>query len=62
MSFYVYETQTVPAQKCERCDGEIDDKDYELCTPCIHAMIMPGYSAPFESDELNELIRRANGE
>ncbi len=61
MSFYVYETKSETVQKCGRCNGEIDDKDYELCTPCIHAMIMPGYSAPYESEELNESIRRANG-
>lgn len=59
MSFYVFETH--PEKKCNRCNGEIDDKDYELCTACIHAMISPGYSAPFVPEEIEKEIRGVNG-
>ena len=59
MSFYIYETQAKP--KCERCKTNDSLVDYELCKPCIHEMIVPGYS-PMANELLSEHIRKEGAE
>ncbi len=45
-SFYIYETHYV--SKCKRCKNSEPLEDHEICEPCIHAMITPGYSGPVQ--------------
>lgn len=59
MSFYIFETQYEPV--CERCNVNARYIDYELCKPCIHEMIVPGYVAQAVPEDMQKEIRRANG-